>query len=76
MRRKLSSKQNIESYNQSSLELERRYSEDVVFLQQAKEQEKELHDRKLELKGNIRVFCRVRPPLKTELEKEKKGKHQ
>ena len=25
--------------------------------------EKHLHNRKLELKGNIRVFCRVRPIL-------------
>ena len=31
--------------------------------------DKYLHNRKLELKGNIRVFCRVRPILPHELEK-------
>ena len=33
--------------------------------------DKHLHNRKLEIKGNIRVFCRVRPVLQHEIDKAK-----
>ena len=32
------------------------------------EVEKTLHNRKLQLKGNIRVFCRIRPILQSEID--------
>jgi Microtubule binding len=34
---------------------------------QLDEYNKKLHNRKLELKGNIRVFCRVRPILQSDI---------
>ncbi len=35
---------------------------------QLDEYNKKLHNRKLELKGNIRVFCRVRPILQSDID--------
>lgn len=32
-----------------------------------KDYERHLHNKKLELKGNIRVFCRVRPVLEEDI---------
>jgi len=38
------------------------------MLAQLEEKNKKLHNRKLELKGNIRVFCRVRPILQSDID--------
>ncbi len=43
-------------------------------LYQAEESERRrLHNKVLDLQGNIRVFCRVRPPLPIELQNNEKG---
>ena len=43
-------------------------SEGESHLVELEEYNKKLHNRKLELKGNIRVFCRVRPILQSDID--------
>lgn len=51
-------REQIETYKASAEALQKEYP-------QLEEQRKRLHNRLQELKGNIRVFCRLRPPLST-----------
>ncbi len=58
LKEKVESERQLVSYNQERIE---RFNERInmfYFYYQ-----KHLHNKKLELKGNIRVFCRVRPIL-------------
>lgn len=56
-------KKTIESQSNELVELEKQAREDAAM-------RRKLHNEVQELKGNIRVFCRVRPLLKHELEKD------
>ncbi|KAL5284097.1 KIFC1 family protein [Megaselia abdita] len=51
----------------SSMKIELEECKDQLF--QANIDRKDLHNQILDLRGNIRVFCRIRPPLQSELDR-------
>jgi kinesin family protein C1 len=64
---------NSQSQSEAYAEMDRRMQEAIasaeeskIKLQQEETLRRKLHNQVQELKGNIRVFCRVRPPLGTE----------
>eukprot|EP01069_Polyplicarium_translucidae_P009195 Polyplicarium_translucidae@DN3297_c0_g2_i2.p3 len=55
---------------QALMELQRYYNRCVARRGLLESQRKKLHNTLQEIRGNIRVFCRVRPALSTEMDRE------
>ena len=61
-------KQEAEMVVETRAKLEQVINEGCTKIEKLEDYNKKLHNRKLELKGNIRVFCRVRPILQSDIE--------
>ena len=62
-------KKEIDGYLEEICQYKDTIQEQTIKLDEGEDERKQLHERIQQLKGNIRVFSRVRPLLTTELDK-------